>query len=259
MMLINEDIKNAQHTLLNHPLYTRLDSLETFQIFMGHHVYAVWDFMSLLKALQLRLTNTQLPWVPQGDPAVRQMINEIVLGEESDEVVGGLSHFEWYIIAMKECGADTTAIESFVESIKHGEDFYKHIESLPKSIRDFVEFTLDLVLNGETYEIAAAFTIGRENLIPSMFMEFVEHLADTYPEQTASLVHYFNRHIEVDGDEHGPLAMNMLTRLCDNNQQKLERCQQVAVKALELRTQLWEGIYAAIEAKESKSLTEAVA
>jgi len=68
---------------------------------MEHHIYAVWDFMSLLKALQAAVAPAQSPWMPSSRPELRRFINEIVLGEECDEYnVAGMrrfiSHFELY-------------------------------------------------------------------------------------------------------------------------------------------------------------------
>ncbi|MEE4244736.1 MAG: DUF3050 domain-containing protein, partial [Kangiellaceae bacterium] len=210
----NEEIEKLQDLLTLHPIYNALVTLEDTQKFMEYHVFAVWDFMTLLKALQVKMTCTTIPWVPVGEPTVRQMINEIVLGEESDEVVGGLSHFEWYIQAMKEVGANTDSIDMLIDSIKSEGSYQSVIEALPYPVYQFVNTTMDIVNNGELHEIAAAFTIGRENLIPSMFMEFITAMKREHPDETATLQHYFERHIEVDGDSHGPLSIAMLNRLC---------------------------------------------
>ena len=84
---INNLLNNISETrkeLINHPLYARLNSEQAIANFMETHVYAVWDFMSLVKALQIDLTSVKLPWVPTKDNVSRRLINEIVLGEESD-------------------------------------------------------------------------------------------------------------------------------------------------------------------------------
>lgn len=92
--------------LARHELYSRLTTTRNIAIFMKHHVWAVWDFMSLVKALQRQLTGIDLPWRPVGDPEIRFLINDIVVGEESDLDRHGrrTSHFEMYLEAMKGSG-----------------------------------------------------------------------------------------------------------------------------------------------------------
>ena len=82
---IRSRIAPARTRLLAHPLYARMASLDDVRVFMGSHVFAVWDFMSLLKRLQRDLTCVTVPWVPVGDAEVRFLINEIVCGEESED------------------------------------------------------------------------------------------------------------------------------------------------------------------------------
>ena len=103
---IRAQIAPARARLLAHSLYARMASLDDVQRFMESHVFAVWDFMSLLKRLQRDLTCLDLPWVPVGEAEVRFLINEIVCGEESDVDPAGtrISHFELYLRAMHEAG-----------------------------------------------------------------------------------------------------------------------------------------------------------
>ena len=110
---IQKRIAPLQMELANHSLYRSIQSLAHLRLFMESHVFAVWDFMSLLKSLQSSLTSVRVPWVPTGHPTSRRFINEIVPGEESDEYDGRpVSHFEVYLEAMQRAGAKTAVIES---------------------------------------------------------------------------------------------------------------------------------------------------
>lgn len=100
---INSKIASQKEQLLNHSLYQKVQNLEDLHSFLETHVYAVWDFMSLLKALQAKLTCTTTPWFATPNPETRYLINEIVLAEETDLSMDGrhLSHFEMYLEAME--------------------------------------------------------------------------------------------------------------------------------------------------------------
>ena len=117
--ILNSNLTKYREEIVNHALYKKLNSVEDIAVMMEYHVYAVWDFMSLLKALQSLLTCTTSPWKPVGDGKIRQLVNSIVLEEESDvdKENNPLSHYEMYIDAMKQCGANTSAIESFVSNV----------------------------------------------------------------------------------------------------------------------------------------------
>jgi hypothetical protein len=120
-------IRNIEHErrmLMAHPVYTSIRSVDELRIFMQHHAFAVWDFMSLLKALQKALSCVDVPWIPAGHPNTRRLINEIVMTEETDEdgLGGFISHFELYLDAMRQVGADTGAIDDFIAQIRVRED-----------------------------------------------------------------------------------------------------------------------------------------
>ena len=123
MIETTSQLDEYRSALINHPLYNAMNSIDAIQRFMETHVFAVWDFMSLLKRLQLDLTCATIPWTPVGNPVTRRLINEIVFGEESDVDQNGnaTSHFELYIKAMEDIGADTSAIKSFIQQLEQGE------------------------------------------------------------------------------------------------------------------------------------------
>ena len=244
---IEQATKELREKLLNHSLYEKIQTPKDLQVFMEHHVFAVWDFMSLLKALQSKLTNTNFPWYPVGNPEVRYLINEIVLAEETDINLYGnrQSHYEMYLDAMDKGGASTKAISKFMEQIQHGTDIYLIIAAsdLPISVKKFIKFTFETIYTNRPHVIAAAFTFGRENLIPAMFNSIITKIQQQFPEEDLRLFkYYFDRHIELDEDEHGPMALKMIEELCEDDEQKWQEVEEASLKALENRIVLWDGI-----------------
>ncbi len=249
---INRTLETQTKQLLNHPLYSKISTPEHLRCFMEHHVFAVWDFMSLLKALQVNLTRTTTPWIPVGNPELRYLINEIVLAEETDINAFGKrqSHFEMYLDAMSKSGASRINVEDFIAHVTHGTDIFLVIASsnLPISIRQFLKFTFEIIYEEKPHKIAAAFTFGREGLIPAMFTSIIKNIQQQFPEEDLKLFkYYFDRHIELDADEHGPMAFQMVEELCGKDPVKIAEVQSVAKSALECRIKLWDGILEAIE------------
>ena len=232
---INTQIADYKKDVVNHPLYNQLNTIEDVQKLMEIHVYAVWDFMSLLKGLQIELTCTTLPWKPVGNTKIRRLINSIVLEEESDVDSAGnpSSHYEMYLEAMKECGANTYEIDKFVNSVSD--------VNLPKvntAIDSFLATTFDILNSGEAHKIAAAFTFGREDLIPDMFTAIVNDLSKE--NKLDKFVYYLERHIELDGGEHGPLALELISNLCGEDKQKWKEVEETAIACLVARKELWD-------------------
>lgn len=250
---ITQAITPARKQLLNHALYSKINTPKELNAFLQTHVYAVWDFMSLLKALQIKLTCTQTPWVPIGNPQTRYLINEIVLAEETDLAPNGSrqSHFEMYLSAMQQCGANTEPITSFLNQVIETQNILVAIKQsdLPPNVKSFLNFTFTLIEQGKPHQIAAAFTFGREDLIPSMFTEILKNLQAKFPKVDLSeLVYYFERHIELDADDHGPMALQMVEELCENDSQKWAEVEEVSLQALAQRSLLWDAIAEEIEA-----------
>lgn len=244
---INSALAPQREKLLQHSLYERVKTIEDLQHFLEGHVYAVWDFMSLLKALQAKLTCTSVPWLPVGNPEIRYLINEIVVAEETDINIDGKrqSHFEMYRDAMLACGADVSVVDSFLADVVATQNIFVSIRqsSLHPNIQEFLDFTFRVIEEGKPHEIAAAFTFGREDLIPAMFTEILRNFEKNFPETDLSkLTYYFERHIELDADEHGPMAMQMVHELCGNDAEKWNEVEAVSITALEKRIKLWDAI-----------------
>jgi len=244
---IHQRIQPQKDILLQHSLYAKVKTIEDLNIFLENHVFAVWDFMSLLKALQHKLTCTTTPWFATANPETRYLINEIVLAEESDLALDGTrqSHFEMYLEAMKDSGADVSEIETFIESVFSLKNIFVAIKksNLHPQVKEFLDFTFRVIEEGKSHQIAAAFTFGREDLIPSMFTEILRNFQHNFPETDLSkLIYYFERHIELDADEHGPMAMQMIDALCGTDEKKWLEAEAVAAEALEKRIGLWHAI-----------------
>ena len=237
--------------LLEHPLYRRIDGAAALRTFMEHHVYAVWDFMSLLKGLQKQLTCVEIPWRPARDGSAARLVNEIVLGEESDEDGEGgfASHYELYLRAMKDAGANTDSIETFVARIDEGAGLETALEEAktPAAAAAFVEETFHTIEQGGLCSLAAAFTFGREDLLPSVFEKIVEQ-ANATTGGFGRFQYYLNRHIQLDGDVHGPMAARLVRSLCGDEPERWRQAETGALGALESRLALWDGMLAAIGA-----------
>jgi hypothetical protein len=254
---INKSIQTQKTALLQHTLYQKVQTIEDLQCFVENHVYAVWDFMSLLKALQSKLTCTTTPWVATKNPETRYLINEIVLAEESDLTLDGArqSHFEMYLEAMHSFGASTSEIESFIEHVIATQNIFVSIKqsAIHPNIKAFLDFTFRVIEVGKPHEIAAAFTFGREDLIPAMFTEILRNFQANFPEtDLRKLIYYFERHIELDADDHGPKALQMVTELCGNDEVKWKEVETISILALEKRIGLWDAIEENIFKKETE-------
>lgn len=249
---LKEEIQALRQDIIQHELYDSIESVGDLAIFMEYHIFAVWDFMSLLKILQQRLTCTQVPWFPTGDPATRYLINEIVTGEESDIDEKGVrkSHYELYLDAMEQCKADPSKMLSLSEALQHGSALKDALiaSKVPEAAADFVKHTFSVIEEAGTHAQAAAFTFGREDLIPDMFYTIVNGLANRSPDAVSTFKYYLDRHIEVDGDQHGNLATEMTRILCGEDEVKWTEATNAVKKALEMRIHLWNGALSAIRA-----------
>lgn len=239
-------IEPVRSRLLEHPVYSKIKDLDGLRKFSAIHVFAVWDFMSLLKSLQIGLTSVQLPWMPVGNANTRYLINEIVLGEESDvdEFDNRISHFELYLNAMKQMDASSEKIDELFQLLASGSSIQDVISAanLPQGVKDFLSFTFEISMNAPLHVKAAVFTFGREDLIPNMFMKLLEEIHSETPDKVSTFKYYIERHIEVDGGHHSHLALEMVASLCGENKAYWEEAAQASQKALELRYGLWDTV-----------------
>ena len=245
--------------LLAHPVYARIDGIDALRLFMGDHAFAVWDFMSLLKALQRRLCCVDVPWTPPPSPAACRLINEIVLAEESDEDGHGgyASHFDLYLGAMRSSGAGTARIDRFVGEVRKGQGVVPALESVgaPASVRRFVGQTFEVIDRGEVWAIASAFAFGREDLLPDVFRRIVGELDATEGGGLGDFRYYLDRHIELDGGEHGPMAGRLVEGLCGDDPDRWRSAEDAAVRSLEARMALWDGICGRLDGRIAESET----
>lgn len=246
-----EKIAPARERLSRHPVYEAVRTPDDLRAFMHHHVYSVWDFMSLCKFLQAELAPATFPWAPKGDPMVRRFINEIVLEEETDQGLPGsepafLSHYELYREAMREVGADADSVQAFV-ALAHDKGIRAALDKAtpPAASAAFTAQTFQFIETGKPHVVAAAFALGREHIIPTMFRSLLKDMAITKADAPA-FHYYLERHIQLDEDFHAPLSLRMLDAFIDGDAKKAREAEEAALLAIEARTRFWDGVFDAL-------------
>ena len=240
-----EKLNDLKQKITVHPLFA--NKLEPKHIckFMESHIFSVWGFMSILKSLQKMITPNNLPWMPNKNTknGLVNFVNEIILCEESDyiEGIGYISHFEIYLLAMKNMGAKTDQLDKLILRIADKGYNEKYLDDVDASdeVKSFLKHDMEVSMNGALPEIVGAFTLGREKVIPNMFSYILPAIKET--STSTHLITYLERHIDIDGDRHGPLSMKLLDASCDKNQLSLAYA--TAVKSLELRLLVWDRVY----------------
>lgn len=241
-------IQQLQKELAAHTVFASVKNLSDLTIFMRHHVYCVWDFMSLVKYLQQSVAPAAVPWIPNKNAHIAHFINAIVLEEESDRGLSAddsaptfTSHFNLYIDAMQEVvpGSARDA-EEFVECVKnHSLAEALRLQKVPEASEKFIKSTFAFIDTDKPHIVAAAFAFGREHIIPSMFRALLEKMSIT-KEQAPTFHYYLERHIELDGDFHGPMALEMVDILCEGDPIKIEEAENAAISAIKHRMAFWD-------------------
>lgn len=248
-----EQLRPIQDQLIQHPIYASLRTIGDLRVFMSHHVFSVWDFMSMIKYLQLHIAPVQVPWIPRGDPYLRYCVNQFLVQEESDTAPGPGgkplygSHFEYYCNAMKEVGADGGQPTRFLTMVREqGLDDALYSDMVPLPSRYFTETTFAFIREDKPHEVAAALALGREQVIPDMFRRFLREMGVS--EVQAPAFHYYlKRHVQLDEGLRGPLSMQLLEHLCGGDATRIEEAETAAKEAICARIRFWDGVLEAIE------------
>jgi hypothetical protein len=248
MKLCLDTINQKKQQLEKHPLLITnvIQSKNDLKTFMEYHVFAVWDFMCLAKSLQKHIAPANDIWLPSkyNRCSAAHLINDIILHEESDNNIssGYISHFDLYLQAMTEIGADTKPILSFIEHVsQYGIDSALQSNYHPKESIQFVESTFKFIKTNQPHIVASAFAFGRETVIPNMFKGILQQL--NINDLEARRFHYYlERHIQIDGDEHGPASFNLVEELCENNPIKIVEAERAAINAIECRIKFWDSV-----------------
>jgi hypothetical protein len=251
---VRDHLATLRAGLLNHPIYAEVASVDDLRRFMEDHVFAVWDFMSLLKRLQQDLTCTEVPWFPAENARAARLINDIVIGEETDVDPDGsyVSHLDLYLRAMADVGASSRQFETFRSLARVGTSVERSMvrTGTPPHVRAFVAHTMTLAQSGSTEEVVAAFFYGREDIIPEMFSRLQKTLPGTKDDKDRlrHFVYYIERHIELDGDSHGPMGRELLEGLVADSPQRNERALRAACNSIQARIELWNGTLSTLRA-----------
>ena len=242
-------LEKIQEELNRHRVYGMIKDHETLQIFMEHHVYSVWDFMSLVKFLQNHIAPARAPWGVVSSRNSRRFINSIVLEEESDiglpDAEGKptyASHFEMYCSAMNEVGANSENALEFSRAVgRYGFTPSVDLMYIPAASKRFMNKTISFLETGKPHVVAAAFALGREKIIPDMFRQLLKEM-NTGKEEAPAFHYYLERHIHLDEDFHAPLSLQMLNELCEGDEKKLAEAQEAAQEAIRARIEFWDGV-----------------
>jgi len=257
LMLNDAFIESLRARLEAHPIYAAVATLDDLRVFMQHHVYSVWDFMSLIKYLQNEVAPARWPWTPSGDASVQRFINELVLEEETDIALPGqeghTSHYMLYLAAMREIGADADTPARFVQKVaEQGIDAALASGLAPAPSAAFTRTTFQFLASGKPHTVAAALALGREHVIPSMFRAFLSRMAVT-DAQAPSFHYYLNRHVHLDEDFHAPLSLRLLAALCGEDAEKWREAEAAAEAAVNARLQFWDGVLKALPSQHAQA------
>ena len=226
-------IKVKIQKLSHHEIYGKLTSSVNINCFMSYHIFAVWDFMKLLKSLQNKMGIALQEQLAAYPSEIKKLIEEIVFAEESDLYPYGQpnKYFALYLQAISEIGVDEDCLWSFLES-------QDNLHSLKPGIRELVESNLNIARTGTMEEIIAAFFCGREQLTAQIFTSIIKVLKQEGKE-CPILLGYIERLTQSNSHKRPILAFKLLDYICNNKNDKIIALQ-AGLEALNLREQLWD-------------------
>lgn len=247
--MFDNELKDLQAELIAHPIYSAVATMDDLHRFMQAHIFAVWDFISLVKRLQAILTCIQIPWLPPKDESAARLINDIVFGKESDVDRAGnpASHLTLYLTAMREVGASSRMFDTFLGHMRQGTalDASFDAERVPRYIRQFVHPNIRLARQRHAEEVTGNFLFGRKDAIPKMFRTLLTRWG-VLSTDAPNMVYYLERHIALDSKQHGPEAMSIFEKMIGGDRDRFLRAQHSAFQALRARIHLWDGILSKI-------------
>lgn len=238
-------LKPLRVRLFGHEIYQQMETLEDLREFMEHHVFAVWDNMSQLKALQKTLSNQNNVWTPSPYKKTLRIINELALEDESDEFEGEyISHFELYHKAMEQCGADFHLVDRFLVLLQEEKDLYAALRkiNLPESVKLYLKVNWEICQSGKPHALAAAFFLGREDVVPELFHKLGKDLMFYHPKELALMKEYLERHTNVDAELRNQHVQTVLEELCGEDEEKWKEAENAAKSVLDARFALWDGM-----------------
>ena len=177
-------------------------------------------------------------------------------GDQTEDQQHYLSHFELYLTAMKQTGANREPIQALLSLLRTGCDVTKalHELKLPLSVQQFVTTTFSFFPD-KLHVLAAVFVYGREAVTTSLFTPLIQRIRQTLgiedQSRVSTLQYYLKRHIELDHSDHFPQALQMLNRLAGNDSQKWKEIAVAAQQALEARLDFLTGIHSEIRGQVS--------
>src|SRR2546430_1846165 len=120
---------------------------------------------------------------------------------------------------MDEIGADRAPIDGLIDALRSGTPVSDALDALdvraiPLSTSGFVRTTLRTAREATVHEVAASFLYGREDLVPRMFRRILATLEAETSLRCPAFRCYLDRHVDVDENEHAPMAHDLLRSLC---------------------------------------------